>query len=207
MNKFAGFNKFPEFFCSLSSCLASVWCVSFKVFWCIFVLAMSKLSLPPVICMISTIETALEKLRQWNSWKSLRWNVSKKHRVLRKYSMTLLASWGHGTVELSKWMRAETSIVDMSKPCFKMLDLFKAKNRFYHGIHHHEKPQLGDFLLICSKHFKQIQNDNTPLNRRLLLETAIVRFHVKLSGCRPWNHKKIKPSIDQLKFHEFLSCS
>ena len=68
-------------------------------------------------------------------------------------------------------------------------------------VNRHEKNTIWG-ICIFSKHFKQIQNDNAPLKlnwnmrispwkRRLLLETIIVKFHVKLSGCKPWNHKKI----------------
>ena len=58
------FLKIPEFLLQLEFVRVYVSQVfdgdSFKGFWCMFVLAMSKLSLPPVICMISTIETTLE---------------------------------------------------------------------------------------------------------------------------------------------------
>ena len=146
MFKFAaGFNS-RSFCCSLSLCgfmfFASVWCVSFKGFWCIFVLAMSKLSLPPVICMLSTIETTLE-----NSGSEIHENhwdeMSPGHRVLWKYSMTLLASWGYGTVELSKWMRVQSSMWTCPS-CSKMLDLLKAFTDST-MVNHHEKPQFGDF--------------------------------------------------------------
>ena len=166
-------------FCSLSLCLATVWCVSFKGFRCVFVLAMSKLSLPLVICMISTIETTLE-----NSGSEIHENhwdeMSLGHRVLWKYSMTLLASWGYGTVELSKWMWVQSSMWTCP-PFFKILDLFKAFTDST-MVNHHEKTQFG--WVFFSKHFKQIQNDNTLLN---------LKWNLRIS---PWNRRLLwKPPL------------
>jgi len=51
-------------------------------------------------------------------------------------------------------------------------------------VNHHEKPQFGDVFLIVSKHFKQIQTDNTPLN---------LKWNLRIS---PWNRRLLwKPPL------------